>query len=196
MKIELGQYRMEHLSGDELCVLAAFLGLPCLYGISAGWMKRGYLGMEERILRTAAALEQRGIILMEPGGMVRMEENLYGLVTDMGRAVRLGRIAYACGKEQGKIYLYQTDTGLVTAEWDQRGNYFLGRVDSRKELEEALQEVPEPETSADILGKSWLGAIVLERGGSLWERTFDLAWTREEGSLGAAWEGLCRSISP
>lgn len=194
MKIELGQYRLAHLSGDEICVLGAFLKFPCLYGMSAGWMKPGYLGMEERVLRTAAALEQKGVILMEPGGMVRMEEGLYGLVTDMGSALCLGRVAYSCGREQGRIYLYHTGSSLVTAEWDQRGNYFLGRMGLGRELEESLENVEEQENSRQVLGNSWLGAIVMERKGILWERVYDLAWTREEGSLATAWGGLCHSM--
>ncbi len=196
MKIELGQYRFAHLSGDEICVLGAFLKLPCLYGISAGWMRRGYLRMEDRVLRTAAALEQRGVLLMEPGGMVRMEETLYRLVMEMGHATHLGRVAYACGREQGRIYLYHSASGLVTAEWDQRGNYFLGRVDAREKLAEALEEVEGQEDARERPGDGWLGAIVMEKKESFWERTFDLAWTREEGLLTKAWEEMCHRLVP
>lgn len=194
MKIELGQYRVAHISGDELCVLAAFLKLPCLYGISASWMKRGYLGLEERILRTAAGLEQNGILLTEPGGIVRMDGTLYGLVTDMGRAGRLGRIAYAAGNEQGRLYVYRTAEGFITAEWDGRGNYHLGRLERVEELEAALTGIP-GEASSDSLGRIWLGALVFERSASLCQRVFDLAWAGEDGNLEPGWAGLCRALS-
>lgn len=198
MRIELEKYRLEHLPYDELGVLAAFLKLPCVYGVPGRWIKKGYGSLEDRALRIAGELERKGRILAEPGGIVRMDETAYRLITAMGRSERLARVSWGAEDGPERLYLYRFGDGVVTAEQDGRGGCYLGRLSSPEELKNALTGAGEAEridTAPFGRAKSWLGALAFEKRDSLCRRILDFAWSEERGAgLTDGWERLCRVL--
>lgn len=200
MKIRLEQYRQLHLACDELCVAAAFLEIPCLYGVSDRWVKRGYGSLYSRIMKLTAAMEQNGLLLPEPGGVVRMEPRLYQALRCMGRAERMGRIRYSSREDQGCLYLYQRGDSLIFLEEDGRGGGYLGQLTCAEQLREALTGISGTVTgrekgSAFVPG-DWLGALLFERRGCFYETILDLAWSEDgkETNLKTGWERLCRCL--
>ena len=178
MKIDVKRYRLAHLPCDELGVLAAFLGIPCLYGIPGSWIKKGGGRLEGHVLRLARQLEEKGAILAEPGGIVQMEPLLYGLVTDMGGASRLGRLSWGSKSGLKGLYFYRAKDGVVTAGQDGRGGAYLGRIPSAKAWRDILDAEKESAGAPAVARtKDWLGALVFENREGFWERVFDLAWT-------------------
>ena len=196
MNIELEQYRLARLPCDELGVMAAFLKLPCVYGVSGSWIKKGYGSLEERIHVIAGELERKGLILAEPGGVVRMDRTLYELITAMGRPIRLCRVSWGSGNGPVRLYLYRVQEGVIAVEQDGRGGCHLGRISVKEELVRALSE---PQELSDIQeasfggAKSWLGALVFEKKDNFYERILDLAWSREPG-LADGWDRICRVL--
>lgn len=196
MKIRLEQYRLVRLPCDELGVMAAFLKLPCVYGISGRWIKSGYGSLEERILIIVRELERKGLILAEPGGAVRMDETFYGLLAAMGHPIRLCRVSW--GEEDGPacIYLHRVQEGVITVEKDDRGGCHLGRILDKEELLAALTETeaaPAFREASRSRAKSWLGALVLEKKDSFCKKLLDYAWSEEPG-LAEGWERVCRIL--
>lgn len=207
MKIELDSYRSRSLSGDELCVAAAFLHLPCLYGVSGEWIRSSRAGLKDRVTGITAGLENRGILLAEPGGVVRMEAGLHDILGVMGRAGRVGRVCFSRDGGEGRLCLYQDKADLVFMEPDARGSCHLGRLPGIGTLRRGLLEPPKADAGDGGKGagdgflsldsaEEWLGALVFqEREGRFFERVFDLAWTRERAEeLTAAWSRLCDAL--
>lgn len=205
MKIGLEQYRQLHLSNDELCVAAAFLELPCLYGVSDRWMKNGKKDLYHKVTDLAAAMEGRGLIMPELGGTVRMEPRLYEALRCMGRAEQVGRIRYSFGMRQGGLYLYRKADTLIVLEEDGKGGSYLGKLASPEELRKSLtgmeHQKQKQESEPGLLPPDWLGALLFERRGCFFEPVLDLAWSEDrqkaaagESDLGDGWERLCRLL--
>lgn len=208
MRMDLERYRRLHLSYDELCVAAAFLELPCIYGVSDRWMKQGKNSLYSKVVQITNGLERRGLILTELGGTVRMSKKLHKLVTCMGQAERMGRIGFSCEGGDRHIYLYQKGQTLAFLEGDGRGGCYIGSLKSVHQLETALQGIPEltaqrEQSVGDLFSvdtEEWLGGLLFERRGVFYEPIFDLGW-KETGTQGqkpddlaACWKSLCRCL--
>lgn len=149
MRIELTPYEICCLSGDELCVAAAFLELPCLYGVPGEWIRKGCEGLKKRITGITADMERRRLLLVEPGGAVRMDEHLYEILNTMGRAGRICRICFGEEGRRSQIYLYRNENRLVCMEPDGRGRCRLGLLPSAEALRKAFLEYPQAGGSTD-----------------------------------------------
>ncbi len=196
MKIRLEQYRLVRLPCNELGVLAAFLKFPCVYGVSGSWIKNGHGSLEERTLIIARELERKGLILAEPGGIVRMEGTFYGLLSALGHPMRLCRVCWGAEDGPACIYLHRVRDGVITIEQDGKGGCHLGRIWDREGLLAALTEAEELPDSRKVSGgfqESWLGALVFEKKDGFCTRLLDYAWSREPG-LAEGWERVCRVL--
>ena len=132
MRIELEKYRQIYISVEELCVVAAFLKIPCLYGVSDRWMKSGHENLHTRVMRIASGMEKKGSLQIDISGTVQMETWLYKFVSCMGNADILGRINYESEDGLGKVYLYKKGTELVFLEPDGKGGVILENWIQRK----------------------------------------------------------------
>ena len=205
MYMEIEQYRLVRLAQDEICVAAAFLDIAGLYGVSARWIQKGD-GLGRRVAHIVTALEQKGMVLPEPGGTVWMEPELYGILGCMSRAQSVGRLGFSIEGCRKRLYLYGDVERTAFLEQDGGGECWLGYLPSDGALEwlwtGSCQEVEKEEES------DWLGALVFRRFGSCFEPVLDMAWTgegrrrkmpeSEEGtepeSFEQAWSTVCRAF--
>ncbi len=200
MRIQLEKYRSWYLTQEELCVAAAFLDRTCLYGISNQWMYRQEEPLRDRVLRVEKEMEKRGWILPEFDGTVRMEPGLHGLLKTMGEAEKLARIRYDSDSSQGKLYLYQSDTGLAFMQPDLRGGCFLGMIPSMGALVTALEDVPVKDNKNgqtwDLFDQpvdAWISILVFEKQGSFYETVLDGTWIQSgDTDLPELWNRTCR----
>lgn len=202
--MELERYRRLHVTYDELCVAAAFLEIPCIYGASARWMKQGQESLYSKVTRVAAGLERRGLLLTELGGTVRMSRRLHKLLTCMGHAQRMGRVGYTTPEGERQLYLYRREDTLAFLEGDGRGGCYLGSVKNMDQLEEALREIPvaagasaKPVDLFSLDSEEWMSALVFEKRGTFYDPIVDFGW-KESGDpavdLADQWRQLCRSL--
>lgn len=204
MKMELERYRRLHVTYDELCVAAAFLEIPCIYGVSSRWMKQGQDSLHAKVTRIAAGLERRGLLLTELGGTVRMSRRLHKLVTCMGQAQRMGRIGYTTPQGERQLYLYRKGEVLAFLEGDGRGGCYLGSVKTTQQLEQALVEIPEAtgpsDQSRDLFSletEEWMSALVFEKKGVFYDPILDFGWKQSGepmADLPSLWKQLCRCM--
>lgn len=177
MDMEIERYRLLRLAQDEICVAAAFLDIAGLYGISDRWIRKGD-GLAARVSNIVAALEQKGLMLAEPGGTVWMEPGLYDVLGCMGKADRVGRLGFPGEGGARWLYLYRDGERAAFLEHEGRGTCFLGFLPSREAMESIWTG-----SCAEEWGKgerAWLGALVFGRFGGCYEPLLDLAWTGEE----------------
>ena len=204
MRMELERYRRLHVTYDELCVAAAFLEIPCIYGAAARWMKQGQESLHSKVTRVAAGLERRGLLLTELGGTVRMSRRLHKLVTCMGRAERMGRVGYTTPEGERQLYLYRKGDTLAFLEGDGRGGCYLGSVKDLTQLEAALREIPvaggAAAKSMDLFSlgtEEWMSALVFEKRGAFYDPIVDFGWKESDDpsvDLADQWKQLCRSL--
>ncbi len=204
MRMELESYRRLHVTYDELCVAAAFLEIPCIYGVSTRWMKLGQESLHSKVMRIKDGLELRGLLLAELGGTVRMSRQLYDLVSCMGYAQRMARIGYTTSKGERQLYLYRRGELLVFLEGDGWGGCHLGCIESAAQLEQALREIPKATGKLsrqwDLFSmetEEWMSVLVFERRGAFYDPILDFGW-KESGdpavSLAEQWKQLCRCL--
>ena len=204
MRMELERYRRLHVTYDELCVAAAFLEIPCIYGASARWMKLGQDSLHTKVTRIAAGLERRGLLLTELGGNVRMSKRLYQMVSCMGRAERVCRVGYTTPEGERQLYLYRKGETLAFLEGDGRGGCYLGTVKSAEHLQQVLQEIPEAvgpsKKQTDLFSmetEEWMSGLVFEKQGAFYDPILDFGW-KESGDpaiqLPDRWKQLCQCL--
>lgn len=183
MDIEIERYRLLRLAQDEICVAAAFLDIVGLYGISGRWIRKGD-SLAAKVSNIVAALEQKGLVLAEPGGTVWMEPGLYDVLCCMGRADRVGRLGFPVEDGARWLYLYRDGERAAFLEHE-GGACWLGFLPSRAAMESIWPDGCLRKWEKG--GRAWLGALVFGRPGSCYETLLDLAWTRE-GQDGKAQE--------
>jgi len=204
MRMELERYRRLHVTYDELCVAAAFLEIPCIYGASSRWMKLGQDSLHTKVTRITAGLERKGLVMTELGGTVRMSKWLHQLVDCMGRAERVGRVGYTTLDGERQLYLYRKGEMLAFLEGDGRGGCYLGSVRSAEQLQEVLKEIPEAvgpsKKQMDLFSmetEEWMSGLVFEKQGMFYEPILDFGW-KESGdpsvSLTDRWKQLCQCL--
>lgn len=188
MRIELTPYEICCLSGDELCVAAAFLELPCLYGVPGEWIRKGCEGLKKRITGITADMERRRLLLVEPGGAVRMDEHLYEILNTMGRAGRICRICFGEEGRRSQIYLYRNENRMVCMEPDGRGRCRLGLLPSAEALRKAFLEYPQAGRSTDAARTQADNAQGIEAQRAETQGT-GAQISAGNGKLGEAWMG-------
>lgn len=204
MRIELERYRRLHVTYDELCVAAAFLEIPCIYGASSHWMKLGQESLHTKVTRVTAGLERRGLLLTELGGNVRMSKRLYQLVSCMGQAERVARVGYTTPEGERQLYLYRKGETLAFLEGDGRGGCHLGSIKSAEQLQQVLKEIPEAvgpsKKQTDLFSmetEEWMSGLVFEKQGTFYDPILDFGW-KESGDpaiqLGDRWKQLCQCL--
>ena len=202
--MELERYRRLHVTYDELCVAAAFLEIPCIYGASSRWMKQGQDSLHAKVTRITSGLERRGLLLTELGGNVRMSKRLYKLVGCMGRAERMARVGYTTSEGERQLYLYRKGETLAFLEGDGRGGCYLGSVKTAEQLKQLLKEVPEATGSTkkqtDLFSldtEEWMSGLVFEKQGTFYDPILDFGW-KESGDpaiqLTDFWDQLCQCL--
>ena len=201
MRMELERYRRLHVTYDELCVAAAFLEIPCIYGASSRWMKQGQDSLHAKVTRVTGGLERRGLLMTELGGNVRMSRRLYQLVGCMGRAERVGRVGYTTPEGERQLYLYRKGETLAFLEGDGRGGCYLGSVGSAEQLQKEIPEAVGPsQKQTDLFSmetEEWMSGLVFEKQGTFYEPILDFGW-KESGDptvrLGERWKQLCQCL--
>lgn len=202
MKIELKQFRQLYLTCEELCVAAAFMQVPCLYGVSGRWMKKRQGNLYKKVTQIAKGMERKNLLLPEISGEVHLQENLYDIVKGMADAEHVGRISYSSGEGLGKVFLYQKGEQIVFLEPDGKGSYHVG-VLSPATLETiysnkivGLQKKQEFEKQSG----EWMGVLLFEKRKTFYEPLMDFAWKQNEAEtpeeaeaqLADCWECVCR----
>lgn len=204
MKIELKQFRQLHLTCEELCVAAAFLQVPCLYGVSGRWMKRRQDNLHKRVIGITKSMERKKLLLPEISGEIHLDETLFKLVTGMNGAEHVGRISYASGNDQGKVFLYRKEKTIVFLEPDGRGNFHAGILDA-KSLEKVFSNKVsrvQGERAFEKRIAEWMGVLLFEKRNTFYEPLMDFAWkpeneeTPEEAEIQLAdcWKSVCRYL--
>ena len=106
MNKNLGKNEPLRLTDEELCVAAAFMEIPCLYGVSDRFWKRGGGSLKKRVLDVCGSLEFAGWLFVEPGGTVRLRTSLYRALACMGSPEAVARLfaAGAAGMKRACLY--------------------------------------------------------------------------------------------
>lgn len=204
MRMELEQYRRLHVTYDELCVAAAFLEIPCIYGASSHWMKSGQDSLYAKVTSTAVTLERKGLLMTGLAGEVTMNRHLYRMVNCMGKAERVCRVGFTTFDGERQLYLYRKGDLLTFLEGDGRGGCYLGTIGSLEQLYQALKEIPEAVGSLkkqiDLFSmdtEEWMSGLVFEKRGVFYDPILDFGW-KESGDptvqLPHRWKQLCQCL--
>ncbi len=171
-----GQDESLRLRDEELCVAAAFLEIPCLYGVSDRFFRRGAGSLEGRVLDVCGVLEMEEWILIEPGGTVRMQLELYRALVCMGRPNVVVRLFADGTQGRRRLYLYGREASVYARRPDEKGGGEIRRIGSYEELISFAQFNQGEESG----GLKCCGALMLARQGSLYETEADLVWRADE----------------
>lgn len=203
MKLQLEPYRRLRLNYDELCVAAAFLEIPCIYGVPSRIMKADEGSLHEKATRIVSGMELKGFILVELTGTVRMDRQLYQLVDCLGRAERVCRVGYTTSAGERHLYLYRKGNVMAFLERDGHNSCYLGRLGSAEQLQQMLAEVPQatgPAKQQDLFfgnTQEWMSGLVFEKKGTFYDLILDFGWKESDDpstSLTDLWQKLCRCL--
>ncbi len=205
-----------HYLYDEMCVAAAFLKIPCIYGVPAGSLQtqakkrnnrilqgeiaraeQAAIHLQDRVMMLVKQMEKKGLLLVEPGGRVRMEESLYHALNCMGCARRMGYVTVMTSKENRRIYLYYCDGCAVFQEADGKGGAAVHMAESMEKFLNLWRlQWKDAEQTA-------MSALLFEKQGTFYEPVLDGAWEEvrdwgvQYGIVGEIlWKGrsnLCRT---
>ncbi len=177
------------LTDEELCAAAAFMEIPCLYGVSDRYWKRGSGSLRKRLLDVCASLELAGFLCVEPGGTVRLRASLYQALACMGSPEAVARLFAAGAAGTRRACLYRREEAVYVRSLDERG-CLLKRAADEEELAGFLGGAFSGEIRA-------CGALVLAKAGAFYEKKADLVWKAGENApeertalLHGVWEAL------
>ena len=190
MIFSIDQYIYCQLTYEEVSVLAAFFDISALYGISMTWADSDYGNLRERIRHVVKGLEYKGLVLIEPGGCVSIDADLYHLFTEIKKADMIGRIACGTGHKKEVIYLYRSVNTIAFIKENQHGGCYVGAVPTKEAFSDILSE-----TMLHDTGGEWMGLLLMKRSGAVYKTVFDTVWRgNSTESPVTVWNNLVKTI--
>ena len=186
-----------HYVYDELCVAAAFLKIPCIYGIPAGTLQtraqkfnnkisiseidraeKAAVNLNSRVKNLVRQLERKQLIVVEASGAVCMKEEMYRILTIMSEASMVGRITALKKDDCRRIYVYKKDEYIVLQESDRKGGgKFYLFDDSNDNDNDDKEDIPSLlRRKLATMNQTAMTFISFKRNNTLYELDKDLLW--------------------
>lgn len=190
MIFSIDRYFNRQLTYEEVSVLASFFDITGFYGIPSDWMNSGYGDLRNKVRRIIRDLEQRNLLMLEPGGRACVNADLYQILTEISHANKVGRVVYGTQYSKEVVYLYKSDNALAFLKGNNRGGCHIGVVPSKEALLEAISQPSEEDTKEE-----WIGMLLMEQNGELFKTVYDVAWReRDGGNVSDVWADFVKKI--
>ena len=86
MKLANNDWKVPQLemSGEEICILCSFLGIPVVYGIHVGWLSAWNSNLRETVINHGNQMESKGIFYCDLNGIIHINAQVYEVMQCIG----------------------------------------------------------------------------------------------------------------